>query len=170
MVAIPGMRAFFLSASRTSCGVSIEKSGIFVGGVPLFTRSRVGNWSVRPIATLNDELSSCYRLPVDVAAKTRAFALIADALNRGDMAIAAIVAVQMQFPDPPPLNKDVESINETIRRAGELYHSGLLKADWDPTRHPRTGAPPNRAWFAPVPREAKTTPSAVTGPKIRRTG
>ena len=156
MLAMPGLRAFSLAASQHSCGVSCEANGVFVGEVPLLTRSReVGGWSVRPIATLNAELTVCYRLPVDITAKVGALALITSALNRGDYALAAIAAVQMQFPDPPPLVKDVELIDEVMRRAAELYRSGLLKADWEPTKHPRTGTPPNRGWFAPVPKESK---------------
>ena len=156
MLAMPGLRAFSLSAGRVSGGVSFDTDGIFVGDVPLLTRSReVGSWSVRPIAVLNDELTACYRLPVDVTAKAGAMALIANALNRGDFAMAAIATVQMEFPDPPPLVKGAEPIDEIMRRAAELYRSGLLKADWDPTKHPRIGVPPNRGWFAPVPKEPK---------------
>jgi hypothetical protein len=35
--------------------------------------------------------------------------------------------------------------------AAALWESGLLKANWDPDKHPRTGASPNPGWFAPVP-------------------
>jgi len=38
---------------------------------------------------------------------------------------------------------------EPAEMARQLYESGLLKVDWDPTAHPRTGEPPNRGWFAP---------------------
>lgn len=156
MPAISGLRTFSLSADRLSGRVSFDTNGIFVKDVPLLTRSRtVGRWSVRPIAVLNDELTACYRLPVDVTAKTGALALIANALNRGDMAIAAIATVQMQFPDPPPMMKGGETVDEIMRRVVELYRSGLLKADWDPTKHPRSGEPPNCGWFAPVPKETQ---------------
>jgi hypothetical protein len=103
-------------------------------------------WGVRPLEALDAELTAVYRLPIDVARKAGALSLIANALNRGDRALAAIGAVQMQFPDPPPLAKGAESRTEIERRALELYRSGLLKF-WDPAKHPRTGVPPNPGWF-----------------------
>ena len=161
MLAMPGLRAFSLSAGQDSGGVSCNARGVFVGDVPLLERQRFdgrsGPWTVRPLAELNDELTACYRLPVDITAKAGALTLITNALNRGDFAMAAIATVQMQFPDPTPLVKGIESDDEMVRRALELYRSGLLKVDWDPTKHPRTGTPPNRGWFAPVPRETQAS-------------
>ena len=160
MFAISGLRAFSVSVDRNRDGVSCGPHGVYVGDIPLLARKRAGAaseiWTVRPFIELNDELTACYRLPVDVATKAGALSLIATALNRGDIAMAAIAAVQMQFPDPPPLVKCAESIDALMRRGAELYRSGLLKADWDPTKHPRTGTPPNRGWFAPVPKEEQT--------------
>ena len=49
----------------------------------------------------------------------RRISLIASALNRGDLAMAAIATVQMRFPDPPPLTKRAESPHEINRRAAE---------------------------------------------------
>ncbi|MGA3309832.1 MAG: AHH domain-containing protein [Xanthobacteraceae bacterium] len=95
-------------------------------------------------------------------AKAGALALIAIALNRGDLAMVAIATVQMQFPDPPPLAKAAESDDEIIRRAAELCRSGLLKASWDPAKHPRTGTKPNPGRFAPVPK-----PTSVPSVKPR---
>jgi hypothetical protein len=153
MFAMPGLRTFALAARRGDGGVSFDTDGVFVGDVPLLKRSKVGgangNWTVRPIDEIDHELTALYRLPIDAARKANALALIATAFNRGDLAIAAIATVQMQFPDPPPLAKGVESQEELARRAAELHRSGLLKF-WDPAKHPRTGTPPNRAWFALV--------------------
>jgi hypothetical protein len=148
MLAMPGLRDFSLSAKREAGGVSCNEYGVFVGHIPLLKRSP-GSWTVRSIAKLNDELTACYRLPVDITSKANALALVANALNRGDRAMAAIAAVQMQFPDPPLIAKGAESFVETTRRAAELHRSGLLKV-WDPREHPRTGAPPNAGWFAPI--------------------
>jgi hypothetical protein len=164
MFAMPGLRVFSLAAGRESGGVSCDAHGVFVDGIPLLQREcgrdRNGSWTVRPLAELNEQLTARYRLPVDVTAKAAALALIAKALNRNDLAMAAIAAVQMQFPDPPSLTKSAEAADEIMRRALELHRSQLLKAEWDPTKHPRTGTPPNRAWFAPVPKETKP-PSTI---------
>ncbi len=152
MFAMPGLRAFSLTA-RGQGGVSCDAAGVYVGDVSLLTHSEASGankrWVVRPIGALNDELSALYRLPVDAASKANALQLIATALNRRDLAMAAIATVQMQFPDPPALAKGVESRAEIERRAMALYHSRLLKF-WDPAKHPRAGTPPNPGWFAPV--------------------
>jgi hypothetical protein len=174
MFAMPGLRVFSLAAGSDSGGISCDAHGVFVDGVPLLRREcGTGYWTVRLLAEINEELTTRYRLPVDVTAKVGALALIAKALNRDDLALAAIATVQMQFPDPPPLTKGAESADEIMRRALELHRSHLLKAEWDPTKHPRTGTPPNRAWFAPVPKETKP-PQANPGrkswplPKVNR--
>jgi hypothetical protein len=162
MNVLPGFRSFSLSPSRSSTGVSCDREGIFVGDVPLLTRS-AGEWAVRPVPALNDELSACFQLPVDVTGKLGALALIAAAFNRGDLAMAAIATVQMQFPDPPSERQVVETDADVLRRAVELWHSGLLKAGWDPTQHPRTGTKPNPGWFATKP---KPTSVPTVRPKV----
>jgi hypothetical protein len=113
-----------------------------------FRFRRCGTWIVRPIAELNDELTTSYRLPVDITSKANTLALVAAALNRGDRAMAAIATVQMQIPDPPQLAKGQKKPEDIVRRARELARSGLLKF-WDPALHPRAGVPPNPGWFAP---------------------
>ena len=61
----------------------------------------------------------------------------------------------MQFPDPPALAKLDRGIEDINALAAQLYWSGLLSKDWDESKHPRTGAPPNSGWFAEVPKEQK---------------
>ena len=153
MNAWPGVRWFSFSPSRSGAGVSCDREGVFVGNVPLLMRS-AGQWTVRPVPALNDALSACFQLPIDVTGKLGALRLIASVLNRGDLAMAAIATVQMQFPDPPAFEQRAKADADVLRRAIELRRSGLLKADWDPTKHPRTGTPPNRAWFATKPKPA----------------
>src|ERR1700685_481450 len=169
MLVLRGLRAFSISANRDAGRVSCDAQGAFAGGVPLLKRSHVGGanstWTVRSVAELNNELTARYRLPIDVTTKAGALSLIANALNRGDLAMAAIVTVQMQFPDPPSRAKGVEAADETMRRALELHRSRLLKANWDPAKPPRAGAPPNPGWFAPV-QGGSDTPLRVAGNDI----
>jgi hypothetical protein len=154
MLELRGLRAFSLSAIRDVDGVSFDAQGVFVGGVPLLRSAHVGTEhstsTVRQISELNDELTTRYRLPIDASSKLGALALIAEAFRRGDLAMAAIATVQMQFPNPPCLAKGAESADELERRAFELHRSHLLKSNWDPTKHPRAGMPPNPGWFAPA--------------------
>ena len=152
MFAMLGARAFSLAAERASGAVSCGVTGVFVGDVPLLQligTGPTGQWVVRALPELNEELSAQYGLPIDVAAKANALALIAAAVNRGDLAMAAIATVQMQFPDPPLLTKRLAAADEIARRALELHRSRLLKV-WEPDEHPRTGMPPNPGWFAPA--------------------
>ena len=153
------MRAFSLAAERCSGAVSCGVTGAFVGDVPLLQAVGSGpttQWIVRALPELNEELSTQYGLPIDVGAKADALALIAAAFNRGDLAMAAIATVQMQFPDPP-LTEGRETDEEIARRALELHSSRLLKF-WDPAKHPRTGTPPNPGWFASEPDTTAAAP------------
>jgi len=173
MLALPGMRAFSLASRRGGEGVSCDAHGVFVGGVPLLNApsAETQYWTVRPIPEINEGLTARYRLPIDIASRAGALALIAAALNRGDLAMAAIAAVQMQFSDPPPLAKAAESPDEIVRRARELGRSGLLKFFWNPALHPRAGVPPNPGWFAPVGAQAESAdvvPVAMGGDKPER--
>ena len=186
MFAMPGLRAFSLAAERASGAVSCGVTGAFVGDVPLLQMvgtAGTKQWVVRALPELNEDLSAQYGLPIDVAAKAGALALIAAAFNRGDLAMAAIATVQMQFPDPPLLAKGRETEQEIAHRALELHRSRLLKF-WDPEKHPRTGTPPNPGRFAsesgesepsppatPIPTkpEAALIPAALVGPPWEKT-
>ena len=133
-------------------GVRCDERGLFVGGAPALRRSlrlegREG-WAPRPPAELNRDLSACYGFPVDASTKRSGLAIVARALERGDLALAQIAALLLQFPDPPSLTKDA-SAQGAAALAWQLLESGLLKAGWDPAAHPRTGEPPNPGWFAP---------------------
>ena len=123
---------FRLPPSGRATGFLATSKEFFVGDGPLLRRCTGSyghlTWSVRTAAELNDELTALYQLPVDVAAKAGALALIATAFNRGDLAMAAIAAAQMQFPDPPPVAQVGDVPLELWRRANELHRNRLLKA------------------------------------------
>ena len=159
MLAIRGGREFRLSAPGAGSGVSCDALGLFVGAIPLLSCERRDNgswaWVVRSHTELNAELTDCYGLPVDVAAKAAGLASVARALTRGDLASAQTITLHLHFPDPTPMAKGGESLPDLLRRAAALHWSGLLKGDWDPSKHPRTGTKPNPGRFAPVPQEPK---------------
>ncbi len=105
MLHLPATRAFGLRPEGVHCG----RDGLFVGSVGLLRRERSSYgreyWSVRSSSELEDELTARYGLPIEVAAKAGGLASVARALDRGDLALAGIAAVLLQFPDPPPLEK-----------------------------------------------------------------
>lgn len=63
MFAMPGLRAFSVSADREVDGVSCSANGLFVGSIPLLQKHSAGGghtgWTVRSIAELNNELTGC---------------------------------------------------------------------------------------------------------------
>lgn len=148
MVAFPVSRFFRLSDEDVRC----DESGLFVGGAPMLAPlPRAGDglaWAMRPADEQNRALSVRYGFPINAAAKRSGFGAIARSLERGDLALAQISALLLRFPEPPSLAKGAPA-RGSADLAGQLVESGLLKADWDSSKHPRTGVPPNSGWFAP---------------------
>ncbi len=168
MGAIPLMRFFRLSDGGVQCG----EDGLFVGSTPLLLRSPRASggetWAVRPSDELEADLSAGYGLPIDVAAKREGLAGVARALERGDLALAKIAAVLLQFPDPPSLSKNAPE-RGSLELAARLFESGLLK-EWDESKHPRTGTAPNRGWFAVNPDKGELTAPRQATPQGEASG
>jgi hypothetical protein len=114
---------------------------VFVSSVPLLEKSKSqdepDHLQPRPVSDLNRDLSECYGLPIEFTPKIGGLAAVSRALNRGDLLHAQIATLHLQIPDPPPLTKSQQSAEEAIDLARQLQASGLLKADWDPAKHPR---------------------------------
>lgn len=148
MVAFPISRFFRLSDE----GVRCDERGLFVGGEPMLVRlarPRGGYaWATRSADDQNRDLGARYGFPIDAAVKRGGFGAIARALELGDIARAHISALLLRFPEPPSLGKSAPA-RGSAELAKQLIESGLLKADWDSAKHPRTGEPPNPGWFAP---------------------
>ena len=119
----------------------LAKKGLFVDDVPLLKLTDDKNSSEqsqpRALSDLNRDLSKRYGLPVDFSSKVGALTAIARALNRGDILHAQIATLHLQVPDPPALTKAVQGPQDVIYLARQLQASGLLKADWNPLKHPR---------------------------------
>jgi hypothetical protein len=92
-------------------------------------------------------------------------AAVARALDRGDIVLAQIATLQLQIPDPPTLTKLASSTDDIMDLIRRLQRSGMLKADWDPTKHPRWpgGSPDSKGGqFAPVGSATSSGSPAVT--------
>jgi hypothetical protein len=130
---------FHLSPRRGS-GVCCVEIGAFVGAIPMLARTRKDGkdeWRPRDCDALSREMSAQYGLPIDMSSKRDGLAVIAKALNEGDLPRAQIATVLLGVPDPPYLSKGAPSRPEMMKLASDLRWSRLLKADWDPDEHPR---------------------------------
>jgi hypothetical protein len=133
-------RCFGLSDILGS-GIFCGENGVFVADVALLEQSHgpdgAKQWLPRPVNDLNRDLSKRYGIPVEINAKIASLKSIARALGRGDLFHAQIATLHLQIPDPPVLTKSIQNTSEVIHLAQRLRSSSLLKADWDPAKHPR---------------------------------
>jgi hypothetical protein len=146
---------------------------LFVGEVPLLERTGATNdleqWQPRAVSDLNRELGKRFGLPVEFDAKIGGLKAIARALGRGDLIHAQIATLHLQIPDPPALTKSAQTTNDIIDLARQLKASGLLKADWDPAKHPRWPAGSAGGIggeFAPSGSASTTADAAASGPNM----
>jgi hypothetical protein len=151
MSAFTSERIFKLSAK----GVECDALGLRVGGIELLAREMQG-WRVREPSETDSALSHLYGFPVETSAKRAGLDMIATALTNRELARAQIATLFLQLPDPPS-----GASVDNAELARDLAACGLLKADpdWE-AKHPRTGTPPNRAWFANKPKEVEANPAS----------
>jgi hypothetical protein len=134
----------------------VRRNGAFVGCVSLLKRSDIDGedrWEPGDCEQISKQLGLEFGLPVDLSTKAGGLKAICNALNEGDVARAHIAAVLLGIPEPPPLEKSSHSESEMIEFIRDLHWSGLIKADWDPDKHPRwpAGAPDSQGGqFAPI--------------------
>jgi hypothetical protein len=149
---LPAVRTFRLSRN----GVECDEQGLRVGGLPLLAREGRGAWKARDERDLGYDLSRVYGFRVDARAKMAGFGVVAKSLQDGNLAKAQVAALLLRLPDPLSRAGGALGKSAEWRLYYDLVACGLLKADadWD-EKHPRTGSPPNRGWFAPKPKDAR---------------
>lgn len=146
-----------------SDAVDCDGNGLRIAGRDLLRRegreSSPLRYALLAIEEIEERLWQAYGCKVSAAGKLRGLQVVADALNRGEVARAQIAALLLKIPDPAPAN----SFPPTV--AKRRHEGGWLLKDWDADEHPRTGTPPNPGWFAPTDggndAEAQTPRSAV---------
>jgi len=138
---LPERHNIFRLGQATEDAVFCDADGLSVGDVDLLERASdprgANGWRPRATAQLNRELSQCYGLPIEIEPKARGLKSVADALARGDLVHAQMVALHLRLPDPPKFAKSVGDVKALVDLASRLDASGLLKGDWDPALHPR---------------------------------
>jgi hypothetical protein len=136
-------REFHLSPPGKGHGVSCDAEGAFIGAIPILRRLRKSGeevWHPRDCDELSNEVGEYYGLPIDISSKAGGLRAITNALNEGDVVRAQIATALLGIPDPPPLSKRAHSRERMIKLIRDLHWSGLIKADWDPSEHPRRPA------------------------------
>ena len=153
MIQFPPVRFFRFSPS----GVECDKDGLRLGGVALLAFEAKGGWTLRDDIELANDLSRIYGFPVDVGAKRGGLAVVATALQSGNVAKAQVAALLLRFPEPAAA--PTKLAREGLAR--DLVASDLLKAGdgWD-EKSPRAGSLRNPGRVAPKPRGDKT-PAAI---------
>ena len=131
-------------------GVECDADGLRVGGAQLLdmvgTPSDVRNWRPLSQPEIDRVLTRAYDAGICADSKRRGLAVVAEALNQGDLVRAQIAALLLRLPDPVSSKLDPDAREVEL---AALRESGLLAKDWDEADHPRTEMPPNPGWFAP---------------------
>ena len=126
MRALLKTRTFKLRAG----GVECDANGLRVGGAQLLESvgapSGVRNW--RPLAQseIDRVLSQVYVAGICASDKRRGLAVVAEALNKGELARAQIAALLLRLPDPDLGKLDPNARGEELAC---LRESGLLAKD-----------------------------------------
>lgn len=92
------IRIFRLANGPDDLGLSCNPDGLFLAGVPLLSRTQAG-FAQRPASEITALIKAAYGAGGDQIRLQSSLGSIARALNSGDIALAAIAAVQTQTPD-----------------------------------------------------------------------
>jgi hypothetical protein len=129
-------------------GLCCNQNGLFLGRIALIER-RAGCYVLRPQSDLDRPLKRACD-GADPDRLRRGLGVVKSALDENNLCLAKIEAVQLRIPDLPDFRArgvlETEDLLIKAERGGDV----LARADRDPYKHPRTGAPPNPGWFAPT--------------------
>ena len=166
MFDIPGVSIFRLTPRDHHSGVACDQTGTYVADVALLAQRTddVGRivWMPRPVATLNLLMSESYGIPVDMTSKVDGLRAIANAFNTGNLTLATIATLHLRLPDPPT-RKARFGQGDLVKLALGLRGCGILKAGWDPSKHPRWPAGDTESrggQFAPAEQGDSEAPSS----------
>lgn len=101
---------FKLDQNPEGSGLRCDSGGLFLGRDALLKRDRNGKFEARPVAEFQAIFGRAYREESNWESRIRSVHLIADALNKGDIARAMMTAVLMRLPDPAEVTADTEGV------------------------------------------------------------
>jgi len=144
-------------AGPDNLGLACTDDGLLLGQTPLIDQ-RDGRFVVRERNEIEQLFKRAYGGQPSVDRLVSGLATVASALNANDPCLARIAAVHLKIPDlPNRAARDALAAEDWLIKYVRVGGGGV---DWNPTLHPRTGAPPNPGWFAPTGGESGDT-SAV---------
>ncbi|MGD0192594.1 MAG: hypothetical protein ABSD74_17795, partial [Rhizomicrobium sp.] len=91
---------FKLAQAPSSNGLRCDADGLFLARNSLLRKDDEGHFQPRAAPDLRQIFSGLYGNEADWESRIRSVNLVAKALNKGDMARAAMTAVLMRLPDP----------------------------------------------------------------------
>ena len=106
-----------------SCGVYCAEEGLYLGGVPLIKRDDWVGYQLRAEAEIETLLAAAYDTPPDLARSVAGLRSVLGHFQGGDLSLAQIAALQLQFPD---VRED--------RLARLVRTDELLKANFNPAQ------------------------------------
>ena len=106
---------FKLDQNPHGTGLRCDEGGLFLGRVALLKRDRSGIFEARPVAEVKAIFERAYDGQADWESRIRSVHLIADTLNKGDVALAMMAAVLMRLPDP---SENVPIAEGALEKAG----------------------------------------------------
>lgn len=108
---------FKLDQDPRNRGLRCDGDGLFLGRNALLDRDRVGNFQARPTGDLRKIFDGIYRGQTNWESRIRSVRLVANALNKGEMARAMMTAVLMRLPDPDSSIR-IADVDSVLAKAG----------------------------------------------------
>jgi hypothetical protein len=126
-------------------GLACTADGLVLGRTSLIERGDK-SFVVRERSEIERLLRRAYGSDLPTERIMSGLATVARALNADDQCLARIAAVHLRIPDvPSPLARSAMEAEDCLIKYARDEGGD---PDWDPAKHPRTGAPPNPGWFA----------------------
>jgi hypothetical protein len=163
------IRMFRLTDEPGGLALNFSSAGLFLAGVPLLRKTEA-EFRQRPASEIASLMRAAYGTDVDQGRLQSSLGLIARALNSGDLALAAIAAVQTRTPElsSQAATRLVEVEKELTKYNYNPDEPRDLHGRWtnDGSASPTSVEPPGTASDQPDdshPRVAETTPLSNVG-------
>ena len=146
-------------AGHEELGVRCGAEGLFLACAALIEK-RSGGYYVRSRVDLERLLRRAYNGKIGIDQVEPGLQRAASALNANAVGRAQSEAGCLPLPELPNSIAALRLEIEDLLIAAEPLREVLLRAGWDPDKHPRAGVPPNPGRFAPVGGSAALLPVA----------